>query len=68
MIIQFITNQSQKINLNIFDAQGTLINRVINRYLQPGDIQSNGTEQRDIIQELHQDYISFSYRVIIKLS
>lgn len=47
--IRFTLNQSQKINLNIFDAQGRLINRLVNREMQPGDysFKWNGMDDTD---------------------
>lgn len=47
--IRFTVNQSQKINLNIFDAQGRLISRLVNREMQPGEysIKWNGTDKNN---------------------
>jgi len=44
--IRFTVNQSQKINLNIFDVQGRLLNRLVNRQMQPGEysVKWNGTD------------------------
>ena len=47
--IQFTIDQTQKINLNIFDAQGRLIVRLVNREMQPGQytIRWNGTDKNN---------------------
>ena len=47
--IQFTINQAQKINLNIFDAQGRLINRLVNREMQPGEysVKWNGADDNN---------------------
>jgi hypothetical protein len=47
--IRFNINHSQKINLNIYNAQGRLINQLINRQMQPGEyaIKWNGTDSQN---------------------
>ena len=47
--IRFALSRAQKINLNIYDAQGRLINRLVNKQIQPGEytIKWDGTNSRN---------------------
>ena len=47
--IRFTLDEKQKINLNIFDLQGRLINQLVNRVMRPGEytIRWNGINQNN---------------------
>lgn len=69
-IIRFTVNQSQKINLNIFNAQGRLINRLVNRNLQPGEylIKWNGTDRHNqrVASGIYFYQLSGNKKIIVK--
>jgi len=68
--IRFAVNQAQKINLNIFDAQGRLIKRLVNRELQPGEysVKWNGTDsnKRRVASGIYFYQLSGDNHIIVK--
>jgi hypothetical protein len=68
--IRFAVNQAQKINLNIFDAQGRLIKRLVNRELQQGEysVKWNGTDsnKRRVASGIYFYQLSGDNHIIVK--